>query len=240
MYRKSIVTLLALVCTAPLWAADTSDSKTAAQPTQEQVMQQFRDDLQAAAADVMAKGLTLNADQAAKFWPMFDAFQKEQKAIIDGQLKSLVTYRDTYKTMSDADALAYANSLLERDQKIHDLRVKYLAKFQPRASRRSRRARSSARCVAAISRPSRDLLAHGFRPRATGVHIIRRIVVIERSQTVDVAGVERLKPPADEIKRIERHALRYFTCMKAQTKYFTLNIPSKMAFRNITPEVDEA
>ena len=130
MYRKSIVTLLALVCTAPLWAADTSDSKTAAQPTQEQVMQQFRDDLQAAAADVMAKGLTLNADQAAKFWPMFDAFQKEQKAIIDGQLKSLVTYRDTYKTMSDADALAYANSLLERDQKIHDLRVKYLAKFQ--------------------------------------------------------------------------------------------------------------
>jgi hypothetical protein len=130
MYRKSIVTLLAFVCTAPLWAADTSDSKTAAQPTREQVMQQFRDDLQAAAADVMAKGLTLNAEQAAKFWPMFDAFQKEQKAIIDAQLKSLVTYRDTYKTMSDADALAYANSLLERDQKIHDLRVKYLAKFQ--------------------------------------------------------------------------------------------------------------
>ena len=27
--------------------------------------------------------------------------------------------------------------------------------------------------------------------------------------------------------------------MKAQTKYLTLNIPSKMAFLNITPEVDE-
>ena len=130
MYRKSIVTLLALVCTAPLGAADTPDSTSAAQPTTEQVMQQFRDDLQAAAADLMAKGLTLNAEQAAKFWPMFDAFQKEQKAIIDAQLKSLVKYRDTYKTMSDADALAYANSLLARDQDIHDLRVKYLAKFQ--------------------------------------------------------------------------------------------------------------
>ena len=34
------------------------------------------------------------------------------------------------QTLSDADALAYANSLLTRDQKIHDLRVKYLAKFQ--------------------------------------------------------------------------------------------------------------
>jgi Spy/CpxP family protein refolding chaperone len=130
MYRTSIVTLLAVLCTAPLWAADTPESQPAAQPTTEQVMQQFRDDLQAAAADVMAKGLTLNAEQAAKFWPMFDAFQKEQKAIIDAQLKSLVHYRETYKTMTDADALAYANSLLERDQKIHDLRVKYLAKFQ--------------------------------------------------------------------------------------------------------------
>ena len=130
MYRKSIVTLLALVCTAPLWAADTPESKPAAQPTTEQVMQQFRDDLQASAADVMAKGLTLNAEQAAKFWPMFDAFQKDQQAIIDEHLASLVKYRDTYKTLSDADALAYANSLLTRDQKIHDLRVKYLAKFQ--------------------------------------------------------------------------------------------------------------
>ena len=107
-----------------------ANSKATAQPTTEQVMQQFRDDLQATAADVMAKGLTLNAEQAAKFWRMFDAFQKEQKAIIDEQLESLVEYRDTYKTISDANALAYANLLLERDQKIHDLRVKYLAKFQ--------------------------------------------------------------------------------------------------------------
>jgi hypothetical protein len=61
---------------------------------------------------------------------MFEGFQKEQKAIIDEQLKSLVKYGNTYTTMNDAEALAYANSLLRRDQKIHDLRVKYLAKFQ--------------------------------------------------------------------------------------------------------------
>ena len=78
----------------------------------------------------MAKGLTLSADQAAKFWPMFQAFQQEQKAIIDEQLRAVVKYREGYKSLSDTDALAYANSLLERDQKIHDLRVKYLAKFQ--------------------------------------------------------------------------------------------------------------
>jgi len=134
MTTNRIVTLLALVCTTPAWAADAPASNTvtapAAAPTQEQVMTQFRDDLQATAADVMAKGLTLTADQAAKFWPMFQTFQKEQKTIIDDQLAALGKYRDTYKTMSSADALAYVNSLLTRDQKIHDLRVKYLTKFQ--------------------------------------------------------------------------------------------------------------
>jgi hypothetical protein len=43
----------------------------------------------------MAKGLTLSAEQVAKFWPMFESFQQEQKAIIDEELKSLVKYRET-------------------------------------------------------------------------------------------------------------------------------------------------
>lgn len=130
MNTKSIFTLMILLCLTPAWSAEQSPSKNVTPPTTDQVIEQFRTDLQAAAADVMAKGLTLTGEQAAKFWPMFEAFQKEQKAIIDEQLKSLVKYQDTYQSMTDADALAYANSLLQRDQKIHDLRLKYLAKFQ--------------------------------------------------------------------------------------------------------------
>ena len=130
MNKKSVILLLSLLCGAPAWSGDTPAATGATPPTTEQVMEQFRNDMQAAAADVMAKGLTLSAEQAAKFWPMFAVFQKEQKAIIDEQLKSLMKYGDTYTTMNDTEALAYANSLLRRDQKIHDLRVKYLAKFQ--------------------------------------------------------------------------------------------------------------
>ena len=130
MNKNSVILLLSVLCGAPAWSGDTPAATSAAPPTTEQVMEQFRSDMQAAAADVMAKGLTLSAEQAAKFWPMFAVFQKEQKAIIDEQLKAVVKYHDTYKSMSDADALAYINALLQRDQKIHDLRVKYLAKFQ--------------------------------------------------------------------------------------------------------------
>ena len=130
MNSKSIVMLLALLCTTPAWSAETPAATNPTQPTSEQVIEQFRNDLQAKAADVLAKGLTLTADQAAKFWPMFETFQKEQKLIIDEQLKSLMKYRDAYQSMTDSDALAFAKSLLQRDQKVHDLRVKYLAKFQ--------------------------------------------------------------------------------------------------------------
>src|SRR5262245_37474863 len=107
MNKKSIVILLGLLCMTPVWsAAQQTASQNATPPTTDQVMAEFRNDLQAVAADVMAKGLTLTAEQAAKFWPMFEAFQNEQKAIIDEQLKSLMKYEDTYKTITDADALA--------------------------------------------------------------------------------------------------------------------------------------
>ncbi|MBB6091294.1 Spy/CpxP family protein refolding chaperone [Povalibacter uvarum] len=130
MNKMSSLALFALAVAVPALSADAPATKPAAAPTTEQVLEQFRTDMQATAADVMAKGLTLSGDQAAKFWPMFDAFQKEQKAIIDEQLKAAMAYREHFASLNDADATAYINSLLDRDQKIHDLRAKYLKKFQ--------------------------------------------------------------------------------------------------------------
>ena len=48
---------------------------------------------------------------------------------IDGQIAAVRTYADHYRTLSDADAQAYIDALLERDQQIHDLRRQYLAKY---------------------------------------------------------------------------------------------------------------
>ncbi len=96
----------------------------------------------------------------------------------------------------------------------------------------------------ALRRPrqgGRDLQAHGLASlRDDLAGIVRRIFVIQTGHPLEIARVERLKPSSDEVERIGRHALRYFTCMKAHTKYLTLNIPSKMSFRNITPDVDDA
>ena len=69
----------------------------------EDALKALRADLQSSRADIMAKNMTLSADQAAKFWPVFNAYQKEQNALIDEQLKGIQKYVDSYDTLDDAN-----------------------------------------------------------------------------------------------------------------------------------------
>jgi hypothetical protein len=63
--------------------AQQASTTTATAPTADDALKALRADLQSSRADIMARNLTLTADQAAKFWPVFSAYQKEQNAIID-------------------------------------------------------------------------------------------------------------------------------------------------------------
>jgi Spy/CpxP family protein refolding chaperone len=128
MFKPLALTAVAIVVFA---SASAADAPAAATPEDnDKVMAQFRDDLQAASADIVAKGITLSADQAAKFWPLFQQYQDEQKVTIDAQLKATQKYADSLGSLTDAVSLEYVGALLARDQQIHDLRVKWLKKFQ--------------------------------------------------------------------------------------------------------------
>jgi Spy/CpxP family protein refolding chaperone len=126
--KTKLLAAMALTLTCPAWAADPPKAQPA--PTQEEIVAEFRNDLMARRADVIAKGLTLTSDQAAKFWPLFDQYQKEQDVIVNAQLEQVKTYADHFQNLSDEDALNYINSLLTRDQEMLELRRKWLAKFQ--------------------------------------------------------------------------------------------------------------
>jgi Spy/CpxP family protein refolding chaperone len=128
MIRKILA--LSIVALSPLaWSADAGDPKET-QPSPEQAVAAFRADLMAKRSDVMAKSLTLTSEQAAKFWPLFEEFQKEQGQIVEGQLKATKQYGEHLQDLSDSDALAYVKSLLARDAKMNELQVKWLTKFQ--------------------------------------------------------------------------------------------------------------
>jgi hypothetical protein len=112
---------------APAQQASTTKAPA---PTVDDVLKTLREDLQSSRADIMAKNLTLTAEQAAKFWPVFNAYQKEQNVIMDAQLKGIQKYVESSETLDDATALSLMKAHMERDAKMNALRQKWLGEFQ--------------------------------------------------------------------------------------------------------------
>src|SRR5262249_33460788 len=70
------------------------------------------------------------ADQAAKFWPMYEKYQTEQNAIIDAQLKGTKEFVEHYANLDEAQASAYLDVLMKRDEAMLALRKKWLPEFE--------------------------------------------------------------------------------------------------------------
>ena len=124
---------IAVLVAAPAFAADAPQGQVAGAADSKNTadaLVKFREAMQAERSDIMAKGLSLSADQAAKFWPLYEQYQKEQNVIIDAQIEAVKKYAANYETLTDADAVAFVKSLLERDAKMEALRSKWLPKFQ--------------------------------------------------------------------------------------------------------------
>jgi len=129
------VALLTVVCLFNLVgvsgiAAQQAQPVSTTPATMDETLAALRSDMQANRADVMAKNLTMAAEQAAKFWPVFDAYQKEQNTIMDDHLKGVQRYIESYETMDDAGALALIKAHLDRDERMNALRQKALLDLQ--------------------------------------------------------------------------------------------------------------
>jgi Spy/CpxP family protein refolding chaperone len=98
--------------------------------TMDEMLVELRADMQADRADLMAKNLPLTAEQAAKFWPVYEAYQKEQNVIMDNHLKGMQRYVESVDTLDDASALALIKTHLDRDTQMNSLRQKALSDFQ--------------------------------------------------------------------------------------------------------------
>ena len=96
----------------------------------DEMLTAFRSDMQANRADVMAKNLSMTAAEAAKFWPVFEAYMKEQNAIMDDHLKGVQRFIEASDTLDDAGALALIKTHLDRDDRMNVLRQKALLDLQ--------------------------------------------------------------------------------------------------------------
>jgi hypothetical protein len=95
----------------------------------EEVISAYRTDLQANRASVIGKNITLTPEQAERFWPMFERYQKEQSAIMDEQMRGIQAYIAGIETMDDGAALALMQAHLDRDANMAALRRQWLSEF---------------------------------------------------------------------------------------------------------------
>jgi len=129
------VALLAAVCLFNVVgvsgiAAQQAQPVSTTPAVMDEMLAAVRSDMQANRADVMAKNLTMTAAEAGKFWPVYEAYQKEQNTIMDDHLKGVQRYIEAFDTLDDAGALALIKAHLDRDERMNALRQKALVDLQ--------------------------------------------------------------------------------------------------------------
>jgi Spy/CpxP family protein refolding chaperone len=143
MQKKSFMPVLVvlcvlLVCNLSMFAqvsqqpAAQSASGAGAQSNNvsDKDIEMLRADLRAQRKQITAQNMTLTADEATKFWPIFDQYRQEAIKFNDERWAVIKDYAANYNTMTDAQAQDYIQQSTAVDQQLLALRMKYLPVFE--------------------------------------------------------------------------------------------------------------
>ena len=140
--KKSIVMIVMvvvstwLVCSVsvmgqpPAAAQSAPGADAQANNIKDQDVEMLRADLRAQRKQIMAENMTLTADEATKFWPIFDQYRKEAITPNDERWAVIKEYVANYNTMTDAQAQDYMKRSTAVDQQLLTLRMKYVPIFE--------------------------------------------------------------------------------------------------------------
>jgi len=133
MQKKSVVALLVIACamtlaSMPMVAQAAPNSQPNAASNQD--IEMLRADLRAQRKEITAQNMTLTADEATKFWPIFDQYRKEAIKPNDDRWALIKEYAANYSTMTDAQAQDYMTRSNAVDEQLAALRMKYVPIFE--------------------------------------------------------------------------------------------------------------
>jgi Spy/CpxP family protein refolding chaperone len=96
----------------------------------DQDVEMIRADLRARRKEITAQNMTLTADEATKFWPIFDQYRQEAIKPNDERWAVIKDYAANYNTMTDEQAQDYIKRSTAVDQQLLALRMKYVPVFE--------------------------------------------------------------------------------------------------------------
>jgi Spy/CpxP family protein refolding chaperone len=124
---------LLLVCVPMFAQAGQSPTGAAAAPqpnVSDKDIEMLRADLRAQRKEITAQNINLTADEATKFWPIFDQYRKEAIKPNDDRWALIKEYAANYDTMNEAQAQDYMKRSTAVDQQLLALRMKYVPVFE--------------------------------------------------------------------------------------------------------------
>ena len=137
MPQKSIRAVLVVVsvlfgCNVSMFAqasqnpAAVSDAGAQSNNVRDQDIEMLRADLRSQRKQIIALNMTLTADEATKFWPIFDQYRQEAIKPNDERWALIKEYAANYNTMTDAQAQDYIKRSTAVEQQLLALRMRYV------------------------------------------------------------------------------------------------------------------
>jgi Spy/CpxP family protein refolding chaperone len=119
-----LVPLLALALAAPVCAQ--TDTAVA-----DQAMAKFRADLQKDRRTLITAALELTEEEAARFWPAYDAYETAMRGVTDQRVALIKRYADLYNAgpVADADAKRLLDDAMAIDKDEAKQRANHLKKI---------------------------------------------------------------------------------------------------------------
>ncbi|HWZ83207.1 MAG TPA: hypothetical protein VNW47_11305 [Terriglobales bacterium] len=114
----------------PSTAQGAADADSPANSIKDQDIEMLRADIRAQRKEITAQNMTLTADEATKFWPIFDQYRKEAIKPNDDRWALIKNYAANYDTMTDAQAQDFMNKSNAIDEQLLVLRMKYVPIFE--------------------------------------------------------------------------------------------------------------
>ena len=90
----------------------------------------MRKDLRDQKKQVVAANMSLNGDEATRFWPLYDAYIQETVKVNDQRYTLIKEYAANYSTMTDDQAASYIRRWIGVDEAATKLRLDWIPKFE--------------------------------------------------------------------------------------------------------------
>jgi hypothetical protein len=99
------------------------------EPTIDSTIAVVRANMQADRTALITTGMNFNEKDGAVFWPIYKQYEYERSKLDDRRVAVIKEYTQKYPTLTDAEAKAMAEQMLQCDSDLAALKKKYYKKF---------------------------------------------------------------------------------------------------------------